>query len=397
MPAWIFLTCLGIAQILAWATTYYLPAVLAKPTAEATQWPLTWVVGGFTLGLLVAGIISPRVGRTIDRHGGRPVLAAAAVFCALGLAGLGLAPSLPLYIAAWLVLGIGMGAGLYDAAFAALGRVYGQGARGPITTLTLFGGFASTVGWPLSAFLLQHFDWRGVCLIYAGINLLVVLPLYLFGLPRRPPPIETILAPAEKPAEAATAAPAPEAARDPRLFWLVAIAITLNAIVTAVLSVHLITVLQAREIGLAAAVGFGALVGPSQVGARFLEMLFGKRLHPVYTMLLSCVLTLVGMGILWAHLPVVALGLILYGGGLGIRSIARGTMPLALFGAKGYATLMGQLALPSLIASALSPSASAWVIDHYGVDATLAVLTVLALGNVALVLLLIPWTRARPA
>ena len=394
MPAWVFITCLGTAQILAWGTSYYLSAVLAKPTAAATGWSLTWVVGGFTLALLAAAVVSPRVGSTIDRHGGRPVLAAGATLTALGLLGMALAPSLPFYLLAWTVVGLGMGAGLYDAAFAALGRIYGKDARGPITTLTLFGGFASTVGWPLSAFLLQYTDWRGVCLVYAGINLLIVLPLYVFGMPKRPPdlPVEDL---APKKPVATSAAPS-RLDNNTLLFWLVALAITLNAIVTAVISVHLITILQAREIALAVAVGLGALVGPSQVGARLLEMVFGKRLHPVYTMLVSTLLVTVGMGILLAHLPVIALGLILYGGGLGIRSIARGTLPLALFGPQGYATLMGKLALPSHLASALSPVAGAWLIDHWGIDPTLGIMMALAVGNVAVVLLLIPWVKHRP-
>lgn len=394
MPAWILISCLGTAQILAWGTSYYLSAVLAKPTAAATGWSLTWVVGGFTLALLASGFVSPRVGRTIDQHGGRPVLAAGAVLTALGLLGMGLAPSLPLYLACWVVVGLGMGAGLYDAAFAALGRIYGKDARGPITTLTLFGGFASTVGWPLSAFLLQSTDWRGVCLVFAAINLLIVLPLYVFGLPKRPPdlPIEDLA-----PKSAAPAGATPSRLDNATLlFWLIAMALTLNAIVTAILSVHILTILQARDIALAVAVGLGALVGPSQVGARFLEMLFGKRLHPVYTMLLSTLLVAAGLGVLLAHLPAVALGLILYGGGLGIRSIARGTMPLALFGAQGYATMMGRLAMPGHLASALSPVAGAWLIDHSGIDATLTVMMALALGNVVVVLFLIPWVKRRP-
>lgn len=388
MPYWVFISAFGVAQILAWGTSYYMPAVLAKATAEDTGWPLTWVVGAFTLALLAAGFVSPKVGRTIDRHGGRPVLTASAAMLALGLAALGLAPGLPFYVAAWLVLGVGMGAGLYDAAFATLGRIYGKQARGPITTLTLFGGFASTVGWPLGAFLLQRYGWRGTCLAFAAINLFVVLPLYWFGLPRRPP----------APPAAEPAAPgAPASGGDGNgPFVLVALALTLNAVVTAVISVHLITILQARDIALAVAVGLGALVGPSQVGARFLEMFFGQRLHPVYTMLISTLLVAAGVGLILSHLPVVALALILYGAGMGIRSIARGTMPLALFGAQGYATLMGRLAMPSLLASALSPLAGAWMIDRMGVDATMAALAALAVANVVLMAWLLPWVKRRP-
>jgi MFS family permease len=149
----VVITALGLAQILAWGSSYYLPAVVAKPVAMATGWPLAWIVGGLSLGLLVAGLVSPHVGDMIERHGGRPVLAASSGLLALGLIGLALAPNLPTYLASWLVIGLGMGAGLYDAAFATLGRLYGQEARVAIATLTLFGGFASTACWPLSAFL----------------------------------------------------------------------------------------------------------------------------------------------------------------------------------------------------------------------------------------------------
>ena len=160
----IVITALGIAQVLAWGTSFYFPAVFAGPIVADTGWSLGWVVSGTSVGLMVAGLVSPQVGRIIDRHGGRPVLLASSLLYAAGLAGIGLAPALPFYLAAWVVLGLGMGTGLYDAVFAALGRMYGHGARGPITNLTLFGGFASTVCWPLSAFLM-HFggETRASC------------------------------------------------------------------------------------------------------------------------------------------------------------------------------------------------------------------------------------------
>src|SRR3954447_25551014 len=149
------LTALGVGQILGWGSTYYLPAVLAKPIAAETGRPLAWVVAGLAVGSLTAGLIAPGVGRTIQAHGGRPVMAAGAVLLALGLVGLSLAPSLPLHLLAWGVIGVGIGCSLYDAAFSTLGRLYGQDARRAITTLTLFGGFASTVCWPVSALFLD--------------------------------------------------------------------------------------------------------------------------------------------------------------------------------------------------------------------------------------------------
>jgi MFS family permease len=152
---------LGLVQIIAWGSSYYLIAVLAKPIADDTGWPLTWVIGGTSVGLLTAGLISQEVGHAIQKHGGRPVLVASTMLLAAGLLGLGFAPSLPFFFAAWVVLGLGMGAGLYDAAFGTLGRLYGTEARSAITTLTLYGGFASTICWPLSALLVEQLGWRG--------------------------------------------------------------------------------------------------------------------------------------------------------------------------------------------------------------------------------------------
>ena len=157
-------TVLGLGQVFAWGATYYLPAVLARPIAQDTGWPLTWIVGALSLGTLVSGLAAPAVGRRIDRLGGRPVLAASALLFAAGLGGLAVAPGLLAYLACWLLLGLGMGAGLYDAAFGTLGRLYGQDARKHITVLTLFGGFASTLCWPLSAWLVSAVGWRGTCL-----------------------------------------------------------------------------------------------------------------------------------------------------------------------------------------------------------------------------------------
>ena len=182
----VIISVLGVTQIFAWGSSYYLPAVLAKPIAADTGWSLSWVVGGLSLGLLIAGLVSPWVGRAIARRGGRPVLAVSAGLLAAGLSALALAHSLPAFLTAWLLVGLGMGAGLYDPAFATLGRLYGHGGRSAITTLTLFGGFASTVCWPLSAFLDAHLGWRGVCLVYAGFQLAVALPAYVFVLPREP-------------------------------------------------------------------------------------------------------------------------------------------------------------------------------------------------------------------
>ncbi|RWP07596.1 MFS transporter [Mesorhizobium sp.] len=372
------IAALGMTQIMAWGSSYYLPAVIAPAVVADTGWPLAWVVGGLSLGLFVGGLISPRVGSSIERHGGRNVLAFSAACIGIGQIGLAIAPSLAVYIVAWLVIGLGMGAGLYDAAFATLGRLYGHGARSAITTLTLFGGFASTVCWPLSAFLMGEIGWRGACLVYAAVQLLVALPLYLLILPRG------VARPASQSDQKTVVASVPVTRSTPVMVILAA-TITLAAVISSTLSVHLLTVLQSTGMALAAAVGLGALVGPSQVGARAIEMVVARYHHPIWTKVVSVGCVAIGVSALWMGMPIVPLALAFYGAGIGLESIARGTLPLALFGASGYARLMGRLAMPSLIAQAAAPSLGALLVEQFGAHGMLAVLSALALINAVLV------------
>ncbi len=390
-PHLVVVSALGFAQILAWGSTYYLPAVLAAPIVVDTGWPMGWVVGALSVGLLISGLVSPRVGHLIDHHGGRPVLVASALLLAAGLLVLGLAPSLQVFVAGWLVLGVGMGAGLYDPAFSTLGRLYGEKARSAITHVTLFGGFASTVCWPVSAFLVEQIGWRGACLAYAGIHLVVVLPLYVFGLPSEVsrPPASPV---------SGTARPRSIRPEHRIVFALLAAGLALASVVMTVVAVHILTLLQARGVALAAAVGFGALIGPSQVGARILEAAFGRRHHPVWSMVIASIAVAAGLGMLLGGSSVIAVGIILYGAGNGIRSIARGTVPLALFGTEGYAILMGWLSLPILVTQAISPSLGAVLMEHFGPDGTIAVLCGLSMLNIFAAVALLPYARRpRPA
>jgi MFS family permease len=376
-------TALGIAQILGWGSSFYFPAVLAQPIAADTGWSLGWVVSGTSIGLLIAGLVAPRVGVVIDRRGGRPVLAAASLLNAAGLVRIGLAPNLPLYLLAWVVVGGGMGCGLYDAAFAALGKLYGSTARTAITNLTLFGGFASTVCWPLSALLAESFGWRGACLVYALLHLAVALPLQLAVMP----PLSG--ARADEPDAPATGDPKMQLAaplsHDRLILVLLALVLTISAGIGSIVVVHLLIFLQVRGVDYALAVTLGTLFGPAQVGARIIERLFGPHYHPIWTMVASCLLMLIGLSLLLAAVPLLALTILIYGGGYGIMWIARGTLPLSLFGPERYATLMGRLAFPSLIVQALAPSAGAWLIESRGADVTMATLTGFAAFNVVLI------------
>ena len=387
----IVIASIGFGQILAWGSSYYLLAVLAEPMVRETGWSQAWVIAALSLGLLISGLVSPAVGRRIERFGGRPVLAASAVLLAIGLLIQAAAPNVAVFIAAWLVIGVGMGAGLYDPAFSTLGRLYGEHARSAITHLTLFGGFASTVCWPLSAVFVEHLGWRGACLAYAAINVCVVLPLYLFGVPR-----EEQRLPAVRSADAPPLPPRWQRAGDRSAFITLAVGLTVASIIMTVISVHVLTLLQARGLTLAAAVGLGALIGPAQVGARVLEATFGRRHHPIWSLLVSTTVVAIGLAMLLGPASIVGAGLILYGSGSGIRSIARGTVPLALFGRDGYAVLMGRLAAPILVAQAASPSLGVLLMDYLGADMTIAVLAGAAVFNIVLVLPLVPLALHRP-
>ncbi|GJE12817.1 hypothetical protein FOHLNKBM_3869 [Methylobacterium longum] len=374
---WPVICALGVMQILAWGSTYYLPAVLAEPIARDTGWPLAWIVGGLSVGLLVAALASPRVGAVIQARGGRPVLALAALVLAAGLTILGLAPSLPVFLAGWVLLGFGMGCGLYDPAYATLGRLYGANARSAITHLTLLGGFASTVCWPLSAFLAAQVGWRGACFAYAGLHLAVTLPLVLAFIPPAPGTAATARSGVQ-------AAPSLEPGQRRAVLLMMGV-LVLGGAIMALVSVHLITLLQARGVALEAAVTYGGLIGPSQVAARLIEIAGRGRYHPLWT--LTAAFTLVGLGLslLAAHWSDIALALILYGAGNGVYSIARGTVPLALFGPDHYAGLVGRLARPGLVAQAAAPPLGAVLFSRLGADGLWAALALMALANLGLI------------
>jgi len=369
---------LGIAQILAWGSSFYLLAVLARPIAEDTGWSFSWIVAGLSLGLLAAGFVAPRIGHVIKARGGRPVLIAGSLLFAVGLLVMSLAPNIGIFLLSWVIMGFGMAAGLYDSAFSTLGRLYGHGARNLITALTLFGGFASTLGWPLAAFFVESFGWRGACLCFMAIHLGITLPLHLFAVPKEisgPPPEPELNVTADRPAVKAPPR---------RLFALLAVTTLLSAFLSTVISVHLLTILQADGISLAVAVTFGALVGPSQVGARFIESLVGKYHDPIWTKLASVLCVALGLGLLWLGLPLIAVTLVLYGAGIGLESIARATLPLSLFGPADYAPIMGRLARPSLFAQAAAPSIGAFLIEHGSPETALGAVVIGALLNVAL-------------
>ena len=339
---------LGSAQTLAWASSYYLPAMLAAPMARDIGISTPTVFAAFSMALVVSAFLGPYAGRAIDRWGGRPVLIGTNVVFALGLAG----------------LGIGMGSGLYEAGFAALVRLYGRDSRNVITGITLIAGFASTVGWPLSTLLEAQVGWRGACFAWALLHLVVGIPL-------------NALLPKAEPLSASTdAGPAPDAAEAPapkhhrRASWILAFVFAATWFVSTAMAAHLPQLLQAGGATLATAVAVGALIGPAQVGGRLLEFGVLRRVHPLLSARLAALMHPVGAVVLTlAGAPAAVLFAVLHGAGNGILTIAKGTLPLALFGAQAYGHRQGLLMVPARIAQAISPWLFGIFLERWGAGA----------------------------
>ncbi|MCA0942557.1 MFS transporter [Salipiger pacificus] len=373
-------SALGVVQIFAWGSSYYLMAPLAGAIAEETGWGQALISAGVSVGLLMSGLAAPGVGRWIGRSGGRTTLCIGMALIAAGLILLSLSHAVWLYLISWGILGLGMAAGLYDAAFSVLGAAYGRTARSAITQLTLWGGFASTVCWPLSAWLVESVGWRSTCLVYAAVHLFGTLPLCWWALPRA--------SGLREPSQSAPGRTSPMPVRtvDFRFLCIVAAGVTLTLLAT-IWSIHMVTILTSQGYTLAAAIAVGTLIGPSQVGARVLEMIGGGRHHPIWTMLAATLLVLVGFIGLNLGVPAAA-ALVAYGSGNGLWSIARGALPLVLYGQEKYATLMGRLARPMLLAGAAAPTLGALLIDRFGAETTMALLSTAAVLPLAMAVLL---------
>ena len=362
---------LGTTQTLAWASSYYLPAMLAAPMAHDLGISTPTVFAAFSLALIVSALLGPLAGYAIDRHGGRPVLLATNGVFALGLVAMALAQGPITLYAAWALMGVAMGSGLYEAAFASLVRLYGQGARNAITGVTLFAGFASTIGWPLSAWMESAYGWRGACLGWAALHLLLGLPLNAW-LPR----IARAPAPSPVPHNAAVKPPEtpplhhPTSAR--RTAVLLSFVFAVTWFISTAMAAHLPRLLQASGLPLHAAVAVAALVGPAQVLARLLEFGLLRRMHPLSSARLATLAHPLG-ALLLVTLggPAAVVFTALHGAGNGILTIAKGTLPLALFGPAGYGLRQGWLMAPARVAQAFAPLLFGLLLDRAGAPAIL--------------------------
>ncbi len=382
---WRAVLVLGVTQILAWGILFYPPVLMMPLIAAERGWSLSFAMAGFSLALLVAGLVAPTIGGWIDRFGGHVVMACGSLTGALGLVLLVTISHPIAYFGVWVILGIAIASNLYDPAFASLGRIFGAAARKPITILTLAGGFASTVSWPATQLSLTFMDWHGTYLLFAAILACVSVPLHAFALPRtRAAPLPDVKSAND------VAAPAVVPAKG-LIFFLVAAGFAIYAFIPSGLAAHLLAMFGRAGIDPATAVMIGALFGPSQVAARICELSFGGNLHPLTIARFAVALILSGFALLAIFgfaLPVAIAFAMMFGAANGLMTIARGAVPLSLFGYTGYGRVLGRIAKPFQMMQAIAPLALAFVVERAGDPVALAVTAGFAVASLICLLMI---------
>jgi MFS family permease len=376
---WRAVAVLGVTQIIAWAAIFYPPVLMMPLIAAQRGYSFTFAMGGFSAALLAAGFVAPTVGRMIDEHGGHRIMPLGSLAGAVGLVALVYASHPVAYFAVWIVLGVAMAASLYDPAFATLGRIFGARARQPITALTLVGGFASTVSWPATYALNQWLGWQGTYLIYAALLAGVAAPLHAFALPRMRATADL------HPAGTAVTTPAVLPAKG-AVFLLVAGAFAAYAFVPSGLSTHLLAIFQRLGIDAKTAIVIGTLFGPAQVAARLAEFIFARNVHPLWIARFAVAMLVLAFVMLWLFglsTPVAFAFAIMFGIANGLITIARGAVPLALFGAVGYGGIIGRIAGPALIVTSIAPVVVAFIAER--ASDPVALVAVAAFGALSLV------------
>jgi len=396
-PATHAILALGITQIIAWGTTLYALGVLGRPIAEDTGWSQSLVFGGLTTGLLVSAAVSTLVGRSVDRRGGRGVMVVGSLLMAGGLVLLALVRSAPAYLLAWAFLGLAMRMCLYDAAFAALVQVTPSRGRRAISYLTLFGGFASSVFWPIAHLLNDAYGWRTTLVIFAASNLLVCAPLHWIGLARRESPPQARQAPSATTDSAAGGPPLEGRARTLAMLLFGAI-VAASAIVFGAMAAHLVPLLEASGLASATAVWIASLKGVAQVAGRIWDLTLARQWHPIDVGRVS--VAIIPLSFLTLMLGgatfVAALSFtLLFGIANGLVTIMRGAVPLALFGAKGYGEVLGILATPYLLLAAVAPAAFAVLVERYGYSIAQATMLVAGLCSLLGMEVMAFWYRRR--
>jgi MFS family permease len=367
---------LGIAQILLWGCSYFVLSILADPIMKETNWSPQFIYGCLSISILISGLISPKIGRIINNSQKNYILFLSGIIMSLGLITISLSSGKIVYFVGWVLLGIAMGFGLYDALFASLGKKYGKKASGSIIQITLISGFATTVAWPILSYCSTNYGWRNSLLIFAILLIIFTLPVHFFSFAYQQHSKEK-----NEKKENKIIIQKINIVPDLKLsFYLLLINFSIGSFLMTGLYVYIIEILKDKGIGLKEAIAIGALLGPSQVGVRLLDLLFPKK-TPIITALISSFAIFISFVLLLLSYKIAFIGVIIFGLGNGMRSILRGTLPLWIFSPKIYAKIIGNLALLPLVAQAATPFLGGLIIQYLGIKSFVYCLCFLAAFN----------------
>lgn len=389
----VIVVAVACTMTIGYGTLFYSFPILAPEIARSFGWSRDFVFGVFSLGLFAGAFGAPVAGRLLDRFGGRLVLSGGSLAAAIVLAAFSQTGSAFSFGLGIVLMEVVAGFVQYEAGFAAVAQRAGLGARRPITLITLVAGFASTIFWPLIEWLLTFMDWRSVYLVLAAANLLIALPLHVFALGAHAaaPGPEAAMAGDGRPAKGAAGTLPDRFDLRRRAMILMAIAFSAGGFLISAVQTQFLGILTASGMTSAAAVAVGALIGPSQVGARVLDMASGDRLSAIATGIVSVLCMGLGVGALFLVTagPAAAYCFaVAYGAGQGLNYIMRGIVPLQVFGAAGYGRITGDLGSARLLASSAAPWLVAVVMGRFGVDAALSMLLAAATAALGALFLL---------
>jgi len=387
---------LGVSCAVAYGTIFYSFAILAPAIMADFGWSSALVYGAFSAALAGGGLASPLMGRLIDRFGARPVMSTGSVLVSLLLAALSTVGTPFAFVALQFLMLFAGVLILYDAAFAALAENHGIGARAQISVITLIAGFSSTLFWPLTSWLLASFGWRGTYLALAGITLALTLPVHLLLPSRAKIAARQMLASGHFAAEP----PPLDPAERRRAVIIMAIAFSCGSFTIMAVQAHYPRLLLEAGFGAAGAAFFAGCIGPFQVSARLVDMVFAQKYHPVRVGTIATLSMALGVTVLFflAAGPTAAiLFAVFYGAGQGMAHILWGNVPLALFGPKGYARLSGNLGSMRLLVGSAAPLAVALAGEHLGSGAGTALIVAVAGLGFLMILPLLRYVRSQPS
>lgn len=375
---------LGFTQVIGYGTTYYLLGLMGVLIMRDLGLSKSVMLAGVSLTLMTSGLGGPIVGRFQDHQGSRFVMAMGSLLMGAGLVIIALAQGPWMYFAGWIVVAIGSPLSLYNAAFTSLARISGRNARRAIVLVTLIGGLASSIVWPITAAALNVLDWRSIVLIFAAINILLCAPLHAWLLDGREQKLDG--APMPEPVPAGLK---PEAQRT--AFLLLTSMLAMVSVVGNGWSMLAFPVLEGIGFGHAEAVLVASLVGVFQVLGRIGEMATSSRHSALRTAQVSNVLFGLSFVILAFAKGALLGGLLFaaaYGIANGLNTIVKGTLTLQLFGSHGYGERLGKVTLFPSLAATTAPVMGGLIVDLAGASGLVTSFMMLGFAAVSLMILL---------